>query len=164
MMARGVPPGSMRDFAFMDWPGYDSQRWEALLAQAQARVRNKALIIQASDRDAGAVEMAKANAERAGVGEAVEFSCRALSAIEPPAGPGWVVTNPPYGLRVSEGRDLRNLYAQMGNVLRRRCPGWQAAILCSDRQLLAQTGLKLDTELVMINGGIRVWLGRGNVA
>ena len=107
--------------------------------------------------------MAQANAGRAGVADGIEFVCRAVSAIQPPLGPGWVVTNPPYGLRVSASKDLRNLYAQLGNVLRRRCPGWQAAILCSEVRLLAQTGLKLDTSFETVNGGVKVWLGKGRV-
>ena len=66
--------------------------------------------------------------QRAGVEDFIEFKCQAVSSITPPAGPGWVVTNPPYGVRVSEGKDLRNLYAQFGNVLRRQCPGWNVAV------------------------------------
>jgi putative N6-adenine-specific DNA methylase len=163
LMARGLAPGGKRRFAFMDWPGFEAKRWEKLLAEAQSRFSAEMPVIQASDRDAGAVEMARANAERAGVAEWIEFSCRAVSTIVPPRGPGWVVTNPPYGLRVSDGKDLRNLYAQIGNVLRRSCPGWQAAILCSEKKLLGQTGLKLDTSVEMVNGGVKVWLGRGKV-
>ena len=107
--------------------------------------------------------MAQANAARAGVADAIDFSCRPVSAVTPPAGPGWVVTNPPYGLRVGANRDLRNLYAQLGNVLRAKCPGWHVAILCSDRQLLGQTGLRLDTRLTLVNGGVAVVLARGKV-
>jgi putative N6-adenine-specific DNA methylase len=163
LIASGLPPGAKRRFAFMDWPGYQAQRWEALLREIQLRSTGELPPIQASDRDAGAIEMTRANAGRAGVADRIEFTLRAVSAIQPPAGPGWVVTNPPYGLRVSEGKDLRNLYAQLGNVLRRSCPGWQAGILCSDKKLLAQTGLKLDTSYELVNGGVKVWLGRGKV-
>jgi len=74
-----------------------------------------------------------------------------------------VVTNPPYGLRVSANQDLRNLYAQLGNVLRARCPGWQVAILCSDLKLLGQTRLNLDTTFSSVNGGVGVRMGRGQV-
>jgi putative N6-adenine-specific DNA methylase len=162
-MALGLPPGEKRNFAFMDWPGYDPLCWDRIVQKAQSIQTQTALSIQASDRDAGAIQMARANAERAGVADGIEFTCRAVSAIQPAMGPGWVVTNPPYGLRVSEGKDLRNLYAQLGNVLRRSCPGWQAAILCSDKRLLAQTGLKLDTSFETVNGGVKVWLGRGKV-
>lgn len=131
--------------------------------RAEALARPAIPIIQASDRDEGAIRIARANAERAGVLDAIEFTHRAVSAIQPPPGPGWVVTNPPYGLRVSANQDLRNLYAQLGNVLRAHCPGWNVAILSSDPRLLGQTGLKLDTSLGMVNGGVNVRLGRGKV-
>lgn len=163
LMAKGMPPGAKRRFAFMDWPGYDGRLWEALLEQARSQIAGEAPIIQASDRDAGAIELARANAERAGVASDIEFACRAVSALQPPPAPGWVVTNPPYGLRVGGNKDLRNLYAQLGHVLRRSCSGWRAAILCSDQRLLAQTGLKLVPLLRTVNGGIGVSLGVGQV-
>ena len=163
LMALDAPVGRMRRFAFMDWPGFEAKAWADLLADHEPRPAAGMPPILASDRDVGAVQMARANAERAGVQHLIQFSCRAVSAIEPPAGPGWVVTNPPYGLRVSQGKDLRNLYAQLGNVLREKCPGWQLALLCNDLKLLGQTGVKLDTSLSLINGGVAVRLGRGRV-
>lgn len=164
LLALDIPPGKDRRFAFMDWPGFDAKNWKAVLAESAPRPLSETPpIIQASDRDAGAVRMAQENAARAGVGEHIQFACRAVSTIEPPIAPGWVVTNPPYGLRISEGKDLRNLYAQLGNVLRAKCPGWQAAILCNDLKLLGQTGIKLDTSLSFVNGGVNVKVARGKV-
>jgi 23S rRNA G2445 N2-methylase RlmL len=107
--------------------------------------------------------MARENAARAGVEDCIQFACQAVSAISPPPAPGWVVTNPPYGLRVSEGKDLRNLYAQFGNVLRATASGWNVAVLSSDLMLLGHIGLKLDTSFSTINGGLGVHLGRGLV-
>ena len=168
LTAAGLAPGGRRRFAFMDWPGYDAALWESMTARAEKHRRRLPSSgrphILASDRDAGAIEMARANAERAGVAELIEFTCQAISAIQPPAGPGWIVTNPPYGLRVSPGKDLRSLYAQLGNVLRAKCPSWQAAILCSDLKLLGQTRLALDTSLRLVNGGIPVMLARGQIS
>jgi putative N6-adenine-specific DNA methylase len=162
-MALGIPPGINCRFAFMDWPGYDDQLWQAIKNEYQPSSVNKLPLILASDRDAGAIKMAQANAERAGVTDFIEFKCQAVSSITPPPGPGWVVTNPPYGLRVSEGKDLRNLYAQFGNVLRQHCPGWDVSVLCSDPALLGQMRIPLDTSLGLVNGGVRVRLGRGVV-
>ena len=107
--------------------------------------------------------MSQANAERAGVADYIEFTCQAVSSVTPPPQKGWVVTNPPYGLRVSEGHDLRNLYAQFGNVLHAKCPDWDVSVLCSDPALLGQIQVKLDTSLALVNGGIHVRLGRGIV-
>lgn len=162
MMAKGAPPGMHRRFAFMDWPDYDERLWNSLLAEVKFNPCSGPFIF-GSDRDAGAVKMSEANTSRAGVQDFIRFSCNAVSAIEPTGAPGWIVTNPPYGLRISEGRDLRNLYAQLGNVLRAKFLGWQVAILCNDPVLLGHTGLKLDTSFSMINGGVKVLLGKGSV-
>jgi putative N6-adenine-specific DNA methylase len=161
MLARRLAPGLSRRFAFMDWPGFDRQFWKRLLAEAQAAVKPAGSdwpILLGSDRDAGAVKLAEENAGRAGVLDQIHFSCRAISAIEPPSRPGWVVTNPPYGVRVSANRDLRNLYAQFGKVLRTTCKGWRVAMLCNDPKLIANTGLNFDDGLTLVNGGVAVRL------
>lgn len=161
MLALNIPPGTNRRFAFMDWPNFDKKLWNSI--HDQSSTVSGQLSIMASDRDAGAIRMAQANAERAGVAEHVQFENHAVSNIHPSKEKGWVVTNPPYGARVSKGADLRNLYAQFGNVLHKHCPGWQVAVLSSDPMLLGQMRLKLDTSLSLRNGGIKVKLARGKV-
>jgi 23S rRNA G2445 N2-methylase RlmL len=64
---------------------------------------------------------------------------------------------------VSAARDIRNLYAQFGNILRTSFRGWQLAVLCNDRQLLRQLGLALDMSLNLVNGGVAVTLAQGRV-
>jgi len=164
LLALNIAPGLNRRFAFMDWPGFDNTIWQNLQTEARATQRKDCPPILASDRDEGAIRMAKENAERAGVSARIAFSHRAVSAIQRPEGAGWVITNPPYGGRVSENKDLRNLYARFGTVLREKCPGWTIGILSSDRALLGQTGLKLDTSMRLMNGGLPVILARGRVA
>jgi putative N6-adenine-specific DNA methylase len=162
LMALGLPPGLNRSFAFMNWPDFDKKLWLSILGQSSV-VRGPTPLLLASDRDAGAIQRARENAERAGVADKIQFDCQAVSSIQPPKGPGWVVTNPPYGLRISEGKDLRNLYAQFGNVLRAHCPSWHLAVLSSDPALLGQMKVKLDTSLALVNGGVHVRLARGMV-
>ena len=160
MMALGIPPGAKRRFAFMEWPNYDEELWEQIKG-AVTRPDTKISSIMGSDRDAGSIRMALANAERAGVAEHIQFENHAVSDIHPPREKGWVVTNPPYGARVSRGADLRNLYAQFGNVMRKHCPGWEVAVLSNDQMLLGQIRQKLDTILYTHNGGIKVRLAKG---
>jgi putative N6-adenine-specific DNA methylase len=163
LWARAIAPGKDRRFAFMDWPDFAADVWEKVRAAAIAAERDAAPSILASDRDAGAIRAAEANAARAGVAGDITFACQAVSAIAPPTRPGWVVTNPPYGVRVSAANDLRNLYAQFGNVLRARCPGWHVAFLCNALPLIQQTHMRLDTSLSWVNGGLRVKLAQGQV-
>jgi putative N6-adenine-specific DNA methylase len=164
LLALGIPPGMKRRFAFMDWPNFDESLWKSLCSEFHLSSFISPPLILASDRDAGAVRIAQENAHRAGVNHLIQFEVQAVSAMYPPARKGWIVTNPPYGVRVSEGKDLRNLYAQFGNVLRSKCPGWRVAILSSDEFLLGHTGLKLEPSLTFNNGGLRVKLGRGLVS
>ncbi len=165
LLARNRAPGEARHFAFMNWPGYSAPTWKALLAEAKAQQRESCPPIFASDRDAGAIETARANTERADVAANIEFTRRAVSDIEPPAGLGWMITNPPYGVRVQAKNDLRNLYARFGQVLRAKCPGWQVGILIADAPLQASLNLPFDEgrSVWLMNGGLRVKLARARV-
>lgn len=169
LMACDAAPGLFRDhFAFMDWPGFDRDLWNRLCAKAREMQASphKIPTILASDRDEGAVKIASENAGRAGVSSFIRFERRAVSSISADAshGTGWIVTNPPFGLRVSKGHDLRNLYARFGNILKKDFPGWHVAILSSSPALLGHTGLKLDHSMSFTHGGLRVRLGRGVVS
>lgn len=163
LLACNIQPGIHRHFAFMNWPGFQAEVWNKLLQESLESQIEKTSPIWGSDRDAGAIQIAQANAERAGVSHDIQFTHCAVSAIEP-TGVGWVVTNPPYGLRLSANKDLRNLYAQFGKVLHLKCPGWHITILCSDMNLIHQIGIRLDTHLTFINGGVPVRVARGTVA
>jgi len=163
LLAGRVPAGYRRRFAFLDWPHFDSKFWNGLLADAAKVIVSDLPKIIGSDRDAGAIRAAQANAERAGVAGCIEFSDRAISAIDPPSGPGWVVTNPPYGVRVSKTKDLRNLYAQFGKVMRAKCPGWRVTMVCDRVQLIRNTGLDFDQGIPTMNGGLKVRLVRSLV-
>lgn len=165
LLARNLAPGRARPFAFIKWPGYSARIWKTLLAEAQMQQRETGPPILASDRDAGAIEAARANAERAGVAADIEFTRRAVSAMAPPAGRGWVITNPPYGVRVRAGHDLRNLYASFGHILRAQCPGWQVGVLIADAALQASLNLPFDEgrSVGLMNGGLRVKLARARV-
>lgn len=156
--AAGIAAGRDRAFALQTWPSFDAAAWEKEKGSSPAP---STPVIQGSDRDAGAIEAAKANAERAGVAGRVAFSLTPVSAVTPPPGPGWVVSNPPYGVRVT-GKDLRDLYAAFGKLLRSRCGGWNVALLAPPGALARAAGLRLEPGVSTLNGGlpVRVWRGR----
>ncbi len=162
LLAARIPPGLRRSFVFMTWADFDEKLWNSIHDET-AEIPISMPVIKGSDRDAGAVAGALGNAERAGLSKWIEFRQAAVSAITPPEIPGWVVTNPPYGLRVSPGHDLRDLYAQFGNTLRKKYQGWQICVLCNDPVLLGQLGMEMDTSLRLVNGGVSVMVGRGIV-
>jgi len=158
-LARLIAPGRDRGFAFLRWPEFDQQVWTKLLDDARAgELPSSPVEIAGADRDAGAIDAARANAARAGVADDIEFNVQPISALTPAEPPGLVVSNPPYGVRVGESDELRNLYAQLGNVIRRQRPGWTLALLSADRRLEQQTRLAFEERFQTRNGGIPVRL------
>jgi putative N6-adenine-specific DNA methylase len=157
MIARRMAPGLGRDFAFLRWPKFDANHWATLTGEARGpKLAGSPVRNEGFDRDAGAIDAARANAARAGVASDIEFAVQPISALGDAPVPGLVASNPPYGVRVGETDRLRNLYAQLGNVLRKRRFGWRVALLSADRKLELQTGLALAPALSTKNGGIPV--------
>lgn len=165
MMARRMAPGRHRRFAFEQWPDHDAALWKTVRAEAAAAERPAAgVALFASDRDAGAVAATRANAERAGVLADLSVAQQSVSALTLPAGPGLVIVNPPYGIRVGDKKPLRNLFAQLGNVLRDGAPQWTLAMLSADRDLERQVKLPFAEQWKSSNGGIPVRLIKAEVS
>jgi putative N6-adenine-specific DNA methylase len=159
LLARRIPPGRHRRFAFEQWADFDASLWQEIRGSAESQVLPRAPApIHASDRDAGAIEATRANAERAGVLEDLTIRQCALSAIAPPAGPGLLLTNPPYGLRIGETDRLRDLYARLGQLVAGPLAGWRLGVLVANPALAAQVGVRLTGCWSTTNGGIHVQL------
>jgi putative N6-adenine-specific DNA methylase len=165
LMARGLAPGAMRTFAAERWPGVSrtlGARIRAELAERSTPIPPG--VIAGFDRDAGAIAAAVANAERADVSADLTLAVSSLSAAELPRGRrGWVVTNPPYGVRVGEVDRVRDLWAQLGHVLRDRARGWRVALLSPDPVLERQLRVPLRMAAATNNGGIPVRIMVGEV-
>ena len=171
LLARRMPPGAQRHFAFERWPAFEAAIWDQVKGDAEAATLDRAPVpIIGADRDAGAIAAAIANAERAGVAADIEFvqapiseTIRRLSAADsfrPSALPPFrlMVTNPPYGHRVGDRARLRDLYASLGNAVRGPLAGWRLAFLAADPGLAKATGVELRELLETTNGGLRVTL------
>ncbi|MEO5510065.1 MAG: class I SAM-dependent RNA methyltransferase [Longimicrobiales bacterium] len=164
LIARRIAPGianlalEPRAYAFQGWPGFDARTWSTVVENARADVRpNAGVVIHGSDRDAGAITAAHANASRAGVTDDVVFEKLSLSAANIPAPAAWLVTNPPYGVRVGSG-DQRDLYAAVGRVAKEMLTTGRVVLLTPEPLASRQTGLPLETLFETRNGGITVRL------
>ncbi len=159
-IAAGLAPGRDRSFAFEQLASFDASAWEALRGSVQATPPG--LLFHGSDRNAGAVEAARQNAESAGIAEWTRFSQASISAIKPPPGPsGLVIANPPYGGRIGDEKRLRSLYGSLGKVLMERFAGWRVGIVTSSQSLARSTRLPLlQPGPVVDHGGTKVRLYR----
>ena len=161
LRARNIAPGLARMFAMESWPDINAGLLNSIKRDARADAKPKSDVrILLSDRDAGACAAARSNAERAGVLDGIEIETQSLSETELPgiAASGFVVTNPPYGVRVAGPHDLRSLYQRLGDIMREGGKGWHLTMLAAERALAAQTRLSLETKLRTTNGGLPVFI------
>jgi len=157
LLARRRAPGILRSFAFQRWPSFDARACERIVEKARAGERQAPAVIAASDLDSGAVEAARANAQRAGV--SIELAVLPLSRATPPAERGVLLANPPYGARIGDPGRLRDLYAALGNLARGPFARWTSGFVTSDARLARAAGEDFTAEHPpLAHGGLKIKL------
>jgi putative N6-adenine-specific DNA methylase len=159
-MALGLQPGRARSFAFEKLATFKAGQWANM--RSAAGQGSTDLLFHGSDRDAGAVRMSIANAERAGVSSITRFAQSPIETLERPEGAaGLVIVNPPYGLRIGDRKKLYPLYGALGQVLRTRFSGWRVGLVTADPALARATGLPFEAPGESVdNNGTRIALYR----
>ncbi len=157
-IAAGLLPGRSRHFAFEAFANFDTERFAAMRTTSPGADIN--LRFYGSDRDAGAIEMSRANAERAGVGALCQFEARPVGGITPPCPQrGLVIVNPPYGGRIGNKGPLYGLYASLGEQLKTEFKGWRVALITTEAGLAGATGLPFKPPGPFVaHGGLKVRL------
>lgn len=155
-IAAGLLPGRSRHFAFEKLAAFDDEVWQRM--RCRETHETPSVRFFGSDRDAGAIEMSCANAERAGVGALTEFRVQPVSDLEaPPGPPGLVVVNPPYGARIGNTKSLNPLYRALGQTLMTQFSGWRVGVVTNADSLVKATGLPIAQQSEPIShGGLRI--------
>ena len=161
-IAVGLKPGRSRRFAFEQLASFDAAAWRKLRGAGPGVLSAGSPRFYGSDRDAGAIRMSRANAERAGVSALAAFREHAVSDLVPPEGaPGLVIVNPPYGGRIGEKQSLFPLYRALGQTLLSRFAGWRVGVITNEASLAEATGLPFAPPGPPVtHGGLRVTLFR----
>lgn len=156
LLASDTAPGLLnRDFGFQRWTDFDSRVWAELLNAAEQRRRPlPANLVFGSDRDRRAVELARRNAQNAGVGAAIRWSQHDFAKLDPPADRGTLICNPPYGERIGDEIELEAFYRKIGDTLKQRWTGWTAWVFTGNLSLAKRIGLKPSRRIVLFNGPI----------
>lgn len=165
-MALQRAPGLHRSFAFEQWPMFSKDAWEELRTEAlhQARIAIQPFLFGA-DENARVLQDAQQSARAAQVETAIHFAQQALQNATPPAdvAEGLLICNPPYGHRMGEESQLVPLYRTLGDVLKRRFPGWTAYVFTANLTLAKQIGLRPNERHVLYNGPLEGRLLRFNL-
>jgi|HubBroStandDraft_4_1064222.scaffolds.fasta_scaffold42894_1 23S rRNA (guanine2445-N2)-methyltransferase / 23S rRNA (guanine2069-N7)-methyltransferase len=158
LMAKKVAPGLLRKtFGFEGWLQHNPKLWQALKEEAEAQIvrgRKKLPRIYGYDKDAQTVRIALANIERAQVSELVSAEVRDLSECSAIGESGIFLSNPPYGERLGELKQLQALYKQLGDIMKNHFKGWEGYIFTGNQDLAKFIGLKASRRYVLFNGTI----------
>ena len=159
-LARRLPPGRLRTFAIEGFAIHDDQLLNNVREAADQRTTSGlSFPLFGSDRDAGALQATRSNAERAGVLGDLQLRnttlTECLNDLETQAIHG-LVTNPPYGKRLGKVDELVTLYQVLGKTVDALPKTSHIAIAASDRRLALRSGLDLKTKFLADSGGLKV--------
>lgn len=154
-MALDIAPGLGRHFAFENFKNFDARRWRELLQKTVARQKPKApQAIYGSDLSPDVLKAARANLMAAGLEKVVALKRADVLEISAPAKEGFIVTNPPYGVRLGEQQALAEFYPKLGDVLKKQFSAWRAYILSADMRLPKLIHLAASKRTPLFNGAL----------
>ena len=156
MIARKMAPGLRRSFAFEEWNWISDRLIQEVRTEAAKKVdRELELDIMGCDIDARMVEIAKANAQAAGVAGDITFKQMRVQDLRSDKINGVIISNPPYGERLSDDAGVTKLYAEMGQVFA-PLKTWSKFILTSDEAFELKYGSQADKKRKLYNGTLKV--------
>ena len=156
MIGMNMAPGLHRHFAFEEWNWVDSDLVGRVRARALGQIKQDIqLDILGTDIDARMVEIAKRNAEEAGVSEQILFKQMRLQDLHTDKINGVIVSNPPYGERLLDDDSVTKLYQEMGQTFA-PLKTWSKFILTSDEAFEAKFGSQADKKRKLYNGTLKV--------
>jgi len=155
LIALDIAPGTQRHFAFEKLKNFNAHDWKDIREQSIRRWKPRvSLPIYGSDLHGSAIEVARANLASCALDGTVHLKQANILEISAPAPQGIMVTNPPYGERMGEGKMLEEFYPRLGNVLKKKFAGWNCYILTSDMQLPKLIGLSASKRTPLYNGAL----------
>ena len=155
LIAKNRAPGLDRSFTAQRWPWLSADLWMEEADRAMDLEYDGTYDIEGSDIDPRAVELSRANAEKAGVEDLCRFRVADATKLVLPETPGRMVTNPPYGERIMEKREAEGLYAAFGKVWRAAPAGWGLYLLSSHTEFERTFGQKAAKKRKLYNGPLK---------
>ncbi|UUX34324.1 THUMP domain-containing class I SAM-dependent RNA methyltransferase [Fundicoccus culcitae] len=156
LMGHNIAPGLKRNFAAESWEYLQPEVWAAVRQEATEAINHDIkLDILGTDIDGRMIEIAKRNAQAAGVGDSIEFKQMQLSDYRPNKEFGILISNPPYGDRLLDQTQVERLYKQMGDIYR-TMPTWSKYILSSHENFEHFYGEKATKKRKLYNGALKV--------
>ena len=157
MKVMNIAPGSNRkSFGFMKLQNFDRDVWGEVLDEAldQELPDCGDLHFYGYDIDKRVLMKAIENAKRAGVNEFIKFKREEVMSLKAPIEKGVIITNPPYGARLGDEDNLKDVYRDFSHTLKNEFKGWNAWILSGNKDLIGDLKLKSSRKHFVYNGSI----------
>ncbi len=156
LFGRNIAPGLNRRFASEEWPIIGKELWKKAKVEAFNAIDHDTPVrILASDIDPKAINTAEANALQAGVDDCIRFSVNSLEQLQVKESYGVVITNPPYGERIGNQKEISRLYKTMGQKFRNDST-WSVYVLTPEEKVENLYGAKAHRKRKLYNGNIKV--------
>ncbi|MFI3175146.1 MAG: class I SAM-dependent RNA methyltransferase [Bacillota bacterium] len=155
MLARNIAPGLQRKFACEEWSRIDKELWKAERKKAYEAIDYDVIPeIYGSDIDESAIALAKENAEKAGVDDCITFTVQSSTELTLPDEYGIIITNPPYGERLGEVKEVEELYRDLGGLMKQN-PTWSTYLITSMEYFETLFAKKATKKRKLFNGRIK---------
>ena len=155
LIAKNRAPGLDRSFAAQKWRNMDSRLWLDAADEAMDKEFHGTYDIWGGDIDPAEVELARHNAQLAGVEDCVRFEVADAAKFHRDSEYGQLVTNPPYGERLLEKREAEELYRVFGRAVRDLPPKWRVLVLSSHTEFERAFGRPADKKRKLYNGMLK---------
>ena len=157
LIARNIAPGLNREFASERWPSIPKNIWSDARREARAAIDKKgALQLYGYDIDPAMIAASQANAKRAGVEADITFAQKNIKDLWIDQQYGIIISNPPYGIKLGEFRELNEIYISIHKTFRKKT-GWSVYILTADKKFPDYfKRSKPDKVRKLYNGSIEV--------
>ena len=153
LIGANIAPGVYRDgYAFQLWPDYDADLFDKIYND-DSHEREFTHKIYGSDIEGKAIAVARANVKNAGLNKYIELERRDLNDIELVPEHGTLISNPPYGERLNLA-DIEQFYRDLGFKLKHTFKGYNAWLICYNKEQYFKIGLKPSVKYALNNGGL----------
>lgn len=154
LMARNIAPGLKRDFAAEHWPRLPKKLWQRVRQDATDAIDSECQVeIMGTDIDGEILKAARQNAERAGVLSDIHFQQMPVSEVRSSKHYGVMITNPPYGERLSDRQTVGQLYRELAETLK-PLETWSYYILTAFPEFERAFGHRADRRRKLYNGDL----------
>ncbi|MCY8188310.1 class I SAM-dependent RNA methyltransferase [Bacillus spizizenii] len=155
LIGQNIAPGFNRDFVSEDWEWIGKDLWDKARLEVEEKANyDQPLTIFASDIDHRMVQIAKENAEEAGLGDLIQFKQMQVKDFTTNLEFGVIVGNPPYGERLGEKKAVEQMYKEMGQAFE-PLDTWSVYMLTSNENFEEAYGRKATKKRKLFNGFIK---------